>query len=263
MTKHALLVGINYFGQDGELAGCINDVINIKDMLISKFGYSADNIIMLTDDQEEESKKPTATNIIQNLYNLISKTHSDTEEIWFHYSGHGYYIRDRSGDEEDGMDECLCPVDYQESGLIRDDDLRNIVKYIDSTCRGIFIMDCCHSGTILDLKYQYVGKNENKIANNTSLAIDAPVIMISGCRDDQTSADAYINSENQGAMTHALLFALKKRKYSVTCFSLLKLMRKYLYYNDYTQIPQMSSSRQINNVSVFCSQGEVDQFVSM
>jgi metacaspase-1 len=30
-----------------------------------------------------------------------------------HYSGHGTQIPDDDGDEADGMDEALCPVDYQ------------------------------------------------------------------------------------------------------------------------------------------------------
>ena len=52
--------------------------------------------------------------------------------------------------------------------------------------------------------------------------------MINGCRDDQTSADAWIDSQSQGAMTAALLFSLQAYEYNITCFDLLKLMRKYL-----------------------------------
>ena len=37
--KKALLIGINYIGQRGELKGCINDVHNIKDLLMSRFGH--------------------------------------------------------------------------------------------------------------------------------------------------------------------------------------------------------------------------------
>ena len=32
-NKKALLIGINYFGQSGELRGCINDVNNIKNLI--------------------------------------------------------------------------------------------------------------------------------------------------------------------------------------------------------------------------------------
>lgn len=264
MPKHALLVGINYHGQQGELRGCINDVENVKQILISKLGYLEENIVMLTDDKEDAGKQPTAMNIMQNLYNLMKISHdNDVEEVWFHYSGHGTYIKDRSGDEADGKDECLCPVDYAEMGLLRDDDLRNMVKHMNPSCYGTFIMDCCHSGSMLDLKYQFFGSRKTSVVNEGGEAIEAPVLMISGCRDDQTSADAYIERESQGAMTAALLFSMEKLEYSATCFGLLKEMRNYLRYNHYTQIPQLSSSKEVTNVSVFCSSGEMHRFIKL
>ena len=35
--RKALFIGINYYGQQGELRGCINDVKNIKNFLTSNF----------------------------------------------------------------------------------------------------------------------------------------------------------------------------------------------------------------------------------
>lgn len=218
---------------------------------------------MLTDDQEDDGKQPTAINIMQNLYNLIFKSHSNVDEIWFHFSGHGTYIKDRSGDENDGKDECLCPIDYAEMGLLRDDDLKGMIKHMNPGCHGTFIMDCCHSGSMLDLKYQFFGSKKPAVVNEGEEAIDAPVLMISGCKDTQTSTDAYIEGESQGAMTAALLFSLKRLDYSVTCFDLLKLMRRYLEYHSYTQIPQLSSSKEVTNVSVFCSAGEMHRFIKL
>ena len=36
-------------------------------------------------------------------------------------AGHGGWVEDTSGDEADGMDETLVPVDFEESGEITDD----------------------------------------------------------------------------------------------------------------------------------------------
>jgi metacaspase-1 len=73
-----------------------------------------------------------------------------------HYSGHGTQIPDDDGDEADGMDEALCPVDYQTEGMIRDDDIyRELVATLPAGCRLTVLMDCCHSGTILDLPYSF------------------------------------------------------------------------------------------------------------
>ena len=39
------------------------------------------------------------------------------------YSGHGGRVRDTSGDEADGYDETLIPVDFRRAGQIVDDDI--------------------------------------------------------------------------------------------------------------------------------------------
>ena len=40
-NKKALLIGINYFGQAGELGACINDVNNMKSLITSR-GFTED-----------------------------------------------------------------------------------------------------------------------------------------------------------------------------------------------------------------------------
>jgi len=104
MSKKALLVGINYKGTSSELKGCITDVDNIKGYLL-KNGYSSQNITVLTD---ETAIKPTRVNILKHLLELIV---SDAKTLFFHYSGHGSQTADDNGDESDGRDECLCPID--------------------------------------------------------------------------------------------------------------------------------------------------------
>jgi metacaspase-1 len=46
-TKRALLIGINYVGQQGQLSGCHNDVANIKEYLVKRQGFSESNIHVL------------------------------------------------------------------------------------------------------------------------------------------------------------------------------------------------------------------------
>ena len=76
------------------------------------------------------------------------------DNLFMHYSGHGGSTPDNDGDEEDGMDETLVPVDYQRKGQIRDDDLFDLlVSHVPEGCNLTVVMDCCHSGTILDLPY--------------------------------------------------------------------------------------------------------------
>jgi len=70
-------------------------------------------------------------------------------------------------------------------------------------------------------------------------AVNSTVVYISGCRDNQTSADAYINGQAQGAMTWSFLSAIKSSPATFTLGLLQDLMRAKLQ-GLYTQVPQLS-----------------------
>ena len=64
--------------------------------------------------------------------------------------------------KEDGYDETLVPVDYASAGQIRDDDLfQALVGAMPSGVVVTCVMDCCHSGTVLDLPYQFVANGDS------------------------------------------------------------------------------------------------------
>jgi len=85
-----------------------------------------------------------------------------------HYSGHGGSIKDTDGDEEDGMDETLCPVDYKDAGMIVDDEVHAVlVRGLKKGVRLTAIMDCCHSESMLDLPYIYNVNGDLEIVENT------------------------------------------------------------------------------------------------
>lgn len=254
--KCALLVGINYVGTGSELNGCINDVHNLKEVLISKWGYQPENITILTDDPNtsgeiEATKKPTKQNILSELYNHVKN--ADMTEFWFSYSGHGSYVKDLRGDENDGYDETLVPSDYSENGMISDDILHHLFSMMDSKVKAVVLIDSCHSGSMLDLKYRYIS-GMKRVIENPKDYIKSNVLMISGCLDDQTSADAYnINNSKkyEGAMSRSFLYVLEQNNYNMTCYKLLKEMREFLKAKNFTQIPQMCSTKEISNTSIF------------
>lgn len=77
----------------------------------------------------------------------------------------------------------------------------------------------------------------------------ADVIMFSGCKDDQTSADTKINGISSGAMSYALIHTLKKHRKGkkqqiLTYTELLREMRRTLE-GKYTQVPQLSAGRKL------------------
>jgi len=159
-TKRALLIGINYVGQNGELKGCHNDALNIKEYLMDVYGFEEENFTYLLDDGEHDD--PTYDNILAAFDDLVGKSEAG-DSVFVHYSGHGGNVRDDTGDEEDGRDETLIPMNYTEAGQIRDDTVfqRLVLPMADDvtlTC----LMDCCHSGTVLDLPYKFkAGTGQN------------------------------------------------------------------------------------------------------
>uniref|UniRef100_A0A0W0EY84 Peptidase C14 caspase domain-containing protein n=1 Tax=Moniliophthora roreri TaxID=221103 RepID=A0A0W0EY84_MONRR len=166
--KKALCIGINYFGQDGELRGCINDANNMANFLCSHFGYKREDIVMLTDDNSNPRQIPTRANMIQAMQWLVRGA-APNDSLFLHYSGHGGQTKDLNGDEADGYDEVIYPVDHDTAGHLVDDDLHDImVKPLPPGCRLTAIFDACHSASALDLPYVY--STEGKIKEPNLLA---------------------------------------------------------------------------------------------
>ena len=239
-SKKALLIGINYTGTPNELYGCINDVNCIKERLVTQ-GFSDNNIKILTD---LTSKKANRVNILEEIKNLLINSKAG-DFLFLLYSGHGSYTRDRNGDEKNGYDEMIVSCDLK--GIL-DDELKSLIQtYLKADVTLFALFDSCFSGSVLDLKYQYLDSlnYENYTENPKDLETFGNVFMISGCTDEQTSADAVINNKATGAMTWSLLEGLKQNPNS-SWRELIKTMRDLLKKSQYTQIPQFSSGLFVN-----------------
>lgn len=228
MTKRAVLIGINYKGSDAELRGCINDINSIQKVLVQQGQYDPSNVRVLT--EEPNNISPTRANIEMHLKWLVSNARRG-DTLLFYYSGHGSYTRDASGDESDKRDELLIPLDYDTRGGITDDWLfQNVVSRVPRRVSLCGFTDCCHSGTLLDLKYNYKsmcaltsGKppaegqvyapnewtDKFTIGIEKTKSVQGDVYLFSGCHDSQTSADAYIAGTFQGAFSYCLLETLQ------------------------------------------------------
>ena len=231
-NKKALLIGINYTGTSNELYGCINDVNSIKER-ITKQGFN--NINVITD---LTTKKATRINILEGFKNLLMNCQAG-DLLFFLYSGHGSYAIDRNGDEKDGRDELIVSCDLQ--GVL-DDELKTLIQtYLKADVTLFALFDSCFSGSVLDLKYQFMDSlnYENFTENSKQLETLGNVFMISGCTDNQTSADAVFEGKANGAMTWSLLESLKQKP-NVNWRELVVNMRDLLKTSEFTQIPQFS-----------------------
>eukprot|EP00929_Paragymnodinium_shiwhaense_P043439 TRINITY_DN22337_c0_g1_i4.p1 TRINITY_DN22337_c0_g1~~TRINITY_DN22337_c0_g1_i4.p1 ORF type:complete len:539 (-),score=116.46 TRINITY_DN22337_c0_g1_i4:370-1917(-) len=281
-NKKALLVGINYLGTRSELGGCINDVRNQMAALTEHFGFSEENILLLTEDQDDDSKLPTAQNIRDGLAWLIDGA-GEGDYLFFAYSGHGSQVRCKDGTEPDGKTEILCPQDLHEdwdANSITDDYLFDVFyNQVPEGVRCLCLYDCCHSGTISDLSCtrDLIPPGEREVTrrflepnDEIKAAIEAAageaaangvtkrgqvdagafenkaIWVISGCQDAQESADATLEGQRQGAMTWALLGSLtegnSKGPWCYKYEELLTSMRKKLAAEGFEQVPALSTT---------------------
>lgn len=242
--KRALLIGINYVGSTCELSGCVNDAENVGKMLQNR-GFQTRFLL---------DSNATRARIIAEMIKIVAKTRAG-DTLYVHYSGHGCQVPDENGDERDGFDECICPVDMDTNGVITDDLLNKIlvqVLPIGAKLRCVF--DSCHSGSALDLPLREDNTGRIQRENTDDLSVDAAahgrdIIFISGCRDSQTSADATINKAETGALTWAFLQCLPTHNdhndyaphSSHTWTELIQKMCAKLCAEGFSQVPQISS----------------------
>ena len=227
--KRALLIGINYTGTTNELYGCVNDALAIQERLQRQ---QFDSIQLLT------NTSATKKNILKEFQQILTSS-NEGDMLFFLYSGHGSYDTDRNGDEQTGYDQLIIPND---SNPIRDDELKTMLQlYLKPNVTLFAMFDSCFSGSVLDLKYQYLDSlnYDTYTENPKQLNTKGTVFMISGCSDIQTSADAFINGKASGAMTWSLLEALKQSP-TTSWRELLKTMRNLLKTSNYDQVPQLS-----------------------
>jgi hypothetical protein len=231
-NKKALLIGINYLNTDYELSGCIRDIELMKEFLETKGFNNFDIMNDLT------NVKPTRMNILNKIKNFIGSA-IDGDLLFIHFSGHGSYTYDVNKDEIDGNDEAIVSYDLE---YIIDDEIKSIINQFSRTNISIIgIFDSCHSGTMMDLKYNYDYFKNKYIENTRNSECSGNVLMISGCTDNQVSLEAIINGKLQGALTATFIETMNNNP-NCTWKDLMCNMCNSLKSNNFTQIPQISTN---------------------
>lgn len=272
MAKKALLVGINYPGTSHALRGCVNDVMLMSDILTRHYGFQAQDKRMLTD------ASATTKNIMDRLEWLVEGAQPG-DVLYFHFSGHGSQIINQNyehGEEPEGKDEIICPIDLDwRTKIIRDDDLRRVFDKVPEGVNLTVVLDCCHSGDGIDSSHSYQPFGQAADSNhidpvkglNISRELPMPAdianrgmgldlkpkargikntngsdigLMISGCQSHQTSADSYIGNKFMGAATYFLARNVQLANFDISYKDLVTKMNEELKQFNYSQRPELN-----------------------
>ncbi|EEM80724.1 hypothetical protein bthur0011_52610 [Bacillus thuringiensis serovar huazhongensis BGSC 4BD1] len=222
----SLHIGLNsvdpqhYSGWSGDLVACESDA---EDMGLIAKSLRYDNTSTLL----------TTNATIDNFVNEVKKAASSLEsgDIFFlSYSGHGGRVPDQQNDEADGFDETWCLYD----GQFLDDEIHALWHLFKEDVRIVVLSDSCHSGSItkaqhyalynfsnidpvkhVAYRYMPLGIRTKTFEKNRSIyherkaqvnerndnELKCSVKLISGCQDNQLSADGAFN----GLFTATLL----------------------------------------------------------
>ncbi len=209
-------------GWDGALRACERDA-NDMAQIAKDNGFETQ--IILTKEATRQKIRDTFTAASQKL--------KAGDMFLVSYSGHGGQVPDYSGDEAeitkgDDVDETWCLFD----GQILDDELNMLYGNFDKGVRILVFSDSCHSGTVTrvfgeeeeeddpslgaprlmpdDEALQTYLENEDFYRDlgesmpTSEVNIAAPILLISGCQDEQLSRDGMINGRFTGNLKRVL-----------------------------------------------------------
>jgi hypothetical protein len=262
MTKKALCVGINDypFGDENDLQGCVNDANDWASLLKNHFAFTEVKQLLNGD--------ATKVNILAGLKGLLDGAVAG-DVLVFTNASHGTYLADTDGDE-DKFDEAICPVDTDADTLLVDDELRKLFKNIPDGVRLTVISDSCHSGSVTRVMVNEYRRNRQlnprvfggkELSPNDLRTARAKKekypesgmkeLLLSGCKSNQTSADAYINNDYHGAMSYHAIKAITDAKYNLTYAELHQRLCSMLEDENYDQVPQLEGKDDFKNRTIF------------
>jgi hypothetical protein len=211
----SLHIGLNsvdpghYGGWDGELAACEFDA---KDMnaIAKKQGFQPQ--LLLT-------AQATSAQVITAIQLAAAKL-KEGDIFWLTYSGHGGQVPDTNRDEPDRQDETWALFDRE----LVDDELFALWARFKTGVRILVLSDSCHSGSVTRQLPSFLRANagvklppmqrfmppaiaartyrqhkalydgiQDKTGPAEKAVVRSSVLLISGCQDNQTSADGSRN----------------------------------------------------------------------
>ena len=86
---------------------------------------------------------------------------------------------------------------------------------------------------------------------NDIVNADMPEVLITGCRDTQTSADAFINNRYNGALTYGLIEAIRATQGQLTYRELHDRASTIIKKKRFEQVPQLEGRKAMFDKPLF------------
>jgi len=237
----SLHLGLNqvdraHYGYPGQLRSCEADA-NSMQSLAQAQGFITTKLL---------TTAATRNGTLSWLQEAANRT-SAGDLVLVTYAGHGSQVPNTNNDpEDDGKDETWCLYD----GQLIDDELFAAFGRFAEGVRLVVISDSCHSGSVTRAAYvagtELQGSKtrhlpgviaEQVYANNRAFydglqkpelaeaekEVKASVILISGCQDNQESADG----DNHGLFTEILLKVWQEGRYVKPSLPLKRTYRSF------------------------------------
>jgi hypothetical protein len=258
----AVVVGIDDYTyldgvEGGDLLGAENDARAFVDYLTGGLTIPPEQIRLLT------GGDATSKNIRTALSGWLRHRTQPGDRVYFFYSGHGSQALDENGDEEDGLDETISPVDalpYSPSNDLVDDEIDQMLTALAAS-EIIVILDSCSSGTATKVA-GHEGRPrrlERPIRRPKGLATDSRgsgfvdrergrIVELAASAPHQTALDAvFFDDEGNvdfygGAFTTHLLRELWTSLDSTSLRDVLEDTRAVMAGERFQQNPQFSGS---------------------
>ena len=157
----ALLIGVGkYADRYYNLPGIDLDIQIMRDVA-GKLGYRSNQILVLENEQATRDG-------VERAFRTHFKGTRPNDPVLIYYSGHGYQVEDRNGDEADGYDETLTLYELGQSGardggMLIDDDFNTLLRDINSNRKTVLIDACCSGTTVKSLTFGRTSRNDLRV----------------------------------------------------------------------------------------------------
>jgi hypothetical protein len=240
----ALFIGIQYQAIPSvALQSCIQDIENSKQKIQELYPDCA-SIRVLTESSE---LKPTRKNILESIAWLVEDI-KPGQHIFFHYSGHGGQLVDKSGAYKSIFENCIYPCKGKKLQIILDDEIRKaLIEKVPKGSKCFIVMDSYSGNATISLEHTWQTTEDHTLYYVQDLempSLEGKIIVLSSCQtEDAPISHEAIYSQTGGVLSSILPQILDKNNDQLEMKDYMWSILKTLKARGCAKIPLISASR--------------------